>query len=169
MESIRITLDDIDIKGDKIKILMICLDQASLSLAAHQPDCDNPNGCVTDQEYSRLQYYLQQELARLDIIMNQDTFTIEERNLADEKIDELQDEIKKLGLGQEIIFDNIEEAKELYYYGKKRWFQIVIGKLTEMALAGMVPETVSKKLTVIFAHSLTFLPSVIAEGFPKLH
>lgn len=168
IESIRKSIQDIGDDSDKIKVLLICLDQTTLSLLTHQRSCVSPNGCQTDEAYSGLQYFLRQDLANLNVVMDQDTFTLDQRNLANTKIDDLQDEIKKLGLGQQIIFENIEEVKELYYYGKKRWFQIVIGKLTEMALAGVIAETASKKLIVIFAHSLTFLPRVLSEGVAKL-
>lgn len=53
-----------------------------------------------------------------------------------QKIDEVITELKKLGLGQEIIYNEIEELKEVYTkVNKKTWAQTLKGKLIDIALA----------------------------------
>jgi hypothetical protein len=53
------------------------------------------------------------------------------------KIDQVIFELRKLGLGQEIIYNEIEELKEVYVKvnNKKTWAQTLKGKLLDIALA----------------------------------
>lgn len=56
-----------------------------------------------------------------------------------QKIDEIMSKLAKLGFGQEIIFDEIEELKNLYpNLSKKNWGQIVKGKLIDLALSKLI-------------------------------
>jgi len=55
------------------------------------------------------------------------------------KIDEIVEHLRRLGLGQEIIFEEIEELKELYTkVGKKTWGQILKGKLIDLSISKLV-------------------------------
>jgi hypothetical protein len=54
-------------------------------------------------------------------------------------IEHIREELNKLGLGQEIIFNEIDELKDLYTkLNKKNFGQIVKGKLMDLALAKLV-------------------------------
>ena len=63
-----------------------------------------------------------------------------------QKIDEIKEELKKLGLGQEILFEELEDLKELYpQLNKKNWGQILKGKLIDLGLAQIInKETMAK-------------------------
>lgn len=79
------------------------------------------------------------------------------------KIDEIIQELTKLGYGQEIIFDEIQELKDLYKtLNKKNWGQIVKGKLVDLALAKFIENDTLKfiyeKLT---DHQLRLLDHII--------
>jgi len=57
----------------------------------------------------------------------------------DNRIDEIIEQLTKLGCGQQIIFEEIEELKTLYTtLNKKNWGQVVKGKLLDLALAKLV-------------------------------
>jgi hypothetical protein len=62
-------------------------------------------------------------------------------------------------MGQEIIYDDIidgiEELKNLYFIGKKNWYQNLAGKSLEMVASGVVSETISKKLIRIAGDTFT--------------
>lgn len=54
-------------------------------------------------------------------------------------IDEVTAELKKLGLGQEILFDELEELKKLSStLNKKNWKQLVKGKLVDLTLSKII-------------------------------
>ncbi|MBN9285593.1 MULTISPECIES: hypothetical protein [unclassified Flavobacterium] len=53
----------------------------------------------------------------------------------DKKLDNILDHLTKLGYGQEIIFNEIDEMRELQYnLTKKTWSQLLKGKLLDLAL-----------------------------------
>jgi hypothetical protein len=60
-------------------------------------------------------------------------------------IDEVMLELKKLGLGQEILFDELEELKGLASkLNKKNWKQIVKGKLVDLTLSKVISNETAK-------------------------
>lgn len=73
-----------------------------------------------------------------------------------ERVDEILEKLKKLGYGQEIIFDEIQELKELYgKLNKKNWGQVVKGKLVDLALAKLVEnDTISYIYEKLTNHTL---------------
>ncbi|HEY4064129.1 MAG TPA: hypothetical protein VGM30_19620 [Puia sp.] len=81
-------------------------------------------------------------------------FTFEEMKTAnaglDAMIKKILEEFNILKLGQEAIWtdirNDIEELKSLYSLGKKNWWQLLIGKLTEMTTSGIISETLSKTI-----------------------
>jgi len=69
-----------------------------------------------------------------------------------QKIDEIIETLNKQNLGQEILFEELQELKELYSkLNKKNWGQILKGKLIDLGLAQVinkeVMETIFKELT----------------------
>ena len=55
------------------------------------------------------------------------------------KIDDIIEQLKKHGYGQEILFDELQELKELYtMLNHKTWGQVVKGKLMDLALGKLV-------------------------------
>jgi hypothetical protein len=77
-------------------------------------------------------------------------FSLEEMIISSDKIDFILEEIKTLKLGQEIIWtdlmNELNELKALYSLSKRNWRQLLAGKLGEMIAAGIIGETVSKKI-----------------------
>lgn len=56
-----------------------------------------------------------------------------------DKIDEVIEHLNKLGLGQEIIFDELNDLKVLYgKLDKKNWGQLLKGKLVDLGLSQVV-------------------------------
>lgn len=75
-----------------------------------------------------------------------------DKKIIDEKVDEILETLKRLGFGQEIIFDEIEELKELYTkLNKKNWGQVLKGKLVDLSLGKLVE---NETLNYIY-HTLT--------------
>lgn len=71
-------------------------------------------------------------------------------------IDEVLAELKKVGIGQEILFEELQELKELYSkLNKKNWGQIVKGKLIDLALSKLVEnDTISYIYEKLTSHHL---------------
>jgi hypothetical protein len=77
----------------------------------------------------------------------------------DRQIDEIIEKLTNLGYGQEIIFDEIQELKDLYStLNKKNWGQIVKGKLVDLALAKLIEaDTLSFIYEKLTNHTLRLL------------
>lgn len=62
----------------------------------------------------------------------------------DKKLDNIIQQLVKLGYGQEVIFNEIEELKELQHkLSKKSWSQLLKGKLVDLALDKVISKEVA--------------------------
>lgn len=150
IEKIRGKLYDFDSKIAKIKFLSLFVCDANELYLKHYNVCNEKDECETNFQYESLIYYLKQELERLDIIVNEDTFTLSEKLDVESKLDEILKNFDELKKGQEIIYEDllkeIEELKSMLFLGKRKWHQLLLGKFTEMTLSGIISETVSKQI-----------------------
>ena len=150
INKIRYSANDINPKLDKIKFLNIHLDLVNEKYEKHLLVCKNPEKCQENTDYESIAYFLRQELEVLDVVVNEDTFTAEEKNKSDEKLDQILNQMEELKLGHQIIYDDlineINELRELYFLGKKKWYQMLAGKIVDMTVSGIVSETISKQI-----------------------
>lgn len=135
---------------DKIKYLNLLLTQNNNAYAAHMPKCTSPINCPENFTYENLAYYFTQELNRLGVHFGPDTFTESEMKDANSKLDQILRDLNDLKLGQQVIYEDltneINELKDLYFLGKKKWHQLLIGKSIDMTTSGIVSETISKQI-----------------------
>ncbi|MES2458893.1 MAG: hypothetical protein V4594_25305 [Bacteroidota bacterium] len=135
---------------DKITFLRVILEANDKEYQKHLLVCTNTNECQINYEHESIHYYLAKELEDLGIHLNQDQFTKEEKVVADNKLDKILEELEKVKLGQQLTYDDIlaelEELREFYILGKKKWYQLFLGKTAEMVIGGVISETVSKEL-----------------------
>lgn len=150
IEAAREQLYDIDNQLDKIKFLNIILEGNSKAYDRHKPNCTAPDTCPINLAHESISYFLAQELAKLGVQLNEDTFSIDEKESADSKLDKILKELEELKMGHQIIYDDLkkelEELKELYFLGKKKWYQLFAGKCLGMVASGIISETVSKQI-----------------------
>ena len=79
-----------------------------------------------------------------------------DKEVISKRVDEIINQLSKLGLGQEIIFDELQELKELYTtLNKKNWGQVVKGKLVDLALGKLIEnDTISYIYETLTEHKL---------------
>lgn len=106
--------------------------------------------CRLNVFFEDLLFFLQNELEDVKSNLPNSDFSNTEKMSSNIAIDEIINEINKLQAGQQVIYEDVikevEELKTLYFLGKKHWFQLFAGKLTEMTAGGIISETVSKGL-----------------------
>jgi len=140
----------IDNPLDKIKFLNVVLEKNNSEYKKHKPVCVDPENCSKNFAYENIAYFLTQELNRLGVHFNGDTFSDIEKQEAESKLDKILSQLVDLKMGQEIIYEDltkeINELKDLYFLGKKKWYQLLIGKSAEMVASGIVSETVAKEI-----------------------
>lgn len=145
IEKVRYDLMDILEPQDQAKYLSIILEANENAYKQHQSVCSNKSNCRYDKEYISVSYLLTQELKKIGQIPF-DQFTYEEKFEAENKLDKLLEELQTLKDSNEILFNELQELKELFYLGKKNWKQQFLGKVFDMTASGVVSETVSKKI-----------------------
>lgn len=73
--------------------------------------------------------------------------TSKHKNELDQKIDAIIEQLIKLGYGQEIIFNEIDELRTLQYkLSKKSWSQLLKGKLIDLALDKLITIDIAKSV-----------------------
>ena len=140
----------IDNSLDQIKFINVVLEKNSSEYEEHKKVCRNPEDCDKNFAFENIEYYLTQELNRLGVSFNEDAFTNDEKQDAASKLEKVISDLNDLKLGQEVIYEDlikeISELKDLYFLGKKKWHQLLIGKTAEMVASGIVSETIAKQI-----------------------
>lgn len=73
--------------------------------------------------------------------------TSKSKNELDQKIDTILEQLIKLGYGQEIIFNEIDELRTLQHkLSKKSWSQLLKGKLVDLALDKLITVDIAKSV-----------------------
>lgn len=106
---------------------------------------------VIDQEIDDINKYYDFEAP------SKDRFTSQEESDLHSKLNDIIDKLHQQGLGQEIIFDEIESLKNHFNLGKKTWFQLVKGKVIDLALEKTLDETIVKDIY-----------STLTDGFTEI-
>lgn len=146
--SIRIGKEELDKrlvniinKKDKVAFLYVLRKETHKRCKEHE-GCTNPT-CKMDKNYQTALFVIDQELEYLESALSKeqepkDKISIEERVELKNKISQVLDELNKLGMGQQIVFEEIESLKEHFELGKKDWTQLLKGKLMDFVLQGLI-------------------------------
>lgn len=145
IEVARESLEDIDEKIDKIAYLQHILENNEMKLQEHLKVCKGGEECDTNYAHNKVTYYLSQELTRLDAVPT-DAFSADDKERAETQLKDIQEQLSKLMAGQEVLFNELDEMKQYFFLGKKKWTQLLMGKLTEMVVGGIVAEYSAKPL-----------------------
>lgn len=115
-------------KIDKIEILTIAIERT-----VHKKQ-ERPSIV-----YDKIIHLLNDDLEELGVVINQDIFTTEEKRQAENNINGLEKTIEELLKSNqllknehEILFNELQELKKLFFLGKKNWYQLIIGKFSTM-------------------------------------
>lgn len=121
--------------------------------------CTKGDSCEENQAYEALAYDIKQEINRIGVASLGDVFTDEEKETADSKLDKILNEIEKVKAENVVMYEHFkksfEELKELHILGKRKWYEILLGKSTEMVIGGVVSETISKAIVAIATAEVT--------------
>lgn len=83
----------------------------------------------------------------------------DDKESVDLKINALIEKLEKLGFGQEIIFNELEELKELYIHlNKKNWGELVKGKIIDLGLQQVINEDIMKMIYNSITNDILRIP-----------
>jgi hypothetical protein len=132
---------------DSIKFITAILEKNEALYQEHLLECRDKENCDSVFEHEAVAYHLTKELKNYGQgELNEDIFTAEEKAESNSKLNEILAYLQTLRDGQEIIYDEIAELKELHFLGKKNWKQLAVGKMTEVVASGVIEEATAQKL-----------------------
>lgn len=150
-------------KLDFLKVLYIGIKN---DLVEHELTCTTEN-CAYSEERNLGIFLIDQ---KIDLInetytftpKSDDQFTVKEETSLHGKLNEILDRLNKQGLGQEIIFEEIEALKNHFNLGKKTWLQLAYGKVFSVTIDQLIEKSISeeiiKQITGIFKDSIKLIP-----------
>ena len=143
-------LYDLNRDRDKLDFLKILRQDTVILNEEHKKTCKG-GGCRFVEEREIGLFVIDQEIDELNKYYSfepedEDKFDPEQEAGLHSKLNTIIDELHKQGLGQEIIFDEIESLKSHLHLGKKTWFQLLKGKIVEMTVEKVIDETVAKEI-----------------------
>lgn len=133
---------------DKLDFLKTLRVQTVQDKEEHMKTC---SGCGFDEGRDIGTFAIDQEIDEINEYYSfepkkEDSFSSEEESVLHNKLNDILDKLEKQGYGQEIIFNEIEELKNHFNLGKKNWFQLLKGKVVDLALKKVLNETIVKEI-----------------------
>lgn len=123
---------------EKLEFLKILREKIIEDKISHEKECTSKD-CEVSNEKEMGIFVVEQEVEVVLESLNfeaqkEEEFTSNEKIELFKTLDKIKMQVDNLGLGQEIIFDEIDELKEHLKLGKKNWFQLLKGKLLDLGL-----------------------------------
>ncbi|MBL7855891.1 MAG: hypothetical protein JNL17_15940 [Cyclobacteriaceae bacterium] len=143
-------LYDFNRDRDKLDFLKILRSGTIFQKEEHLKTCNKPN-CQFIPERDAALFAIDQEIDDINKFYTYqpdsvDKFTPEEESNLHSKLNDIVEKLDTLGLGQEIIYDEIESLKNHFDLGKKTWFQLLKGKVIDLTIEKALEETVVKDI-----------------------
>jgi hypothetical protein len=129
-------LYDFNRDRDKLDFLKILYDKTIEAKENHPKNCT----CSFDESRNIGLFAIEQEVESINKYFipetkSNDLFSVREESNIHSRLNEMVANLEKLGYGQEIIFNEINELKNHFGIGKHNWFQLLKGKLFDIGLA----------------------------------
>lgn len=142
--SLESKLYDFNRQRDKLDFLKILRLEAINDKEQHMKTC---SGCGYDKTIDLSLFIIDQEVEDINnsysfTPQDNDKFSIEEESELHEKLNTIIDKLEKQGIGQKIIFEEIEDLKNHFNLGKKNWFQLLKGKVVDLTIKKVLNKTI---------------------------
>lgn len=150
---------------DKLNFLKTLIIQTKNDILIHEASCKKAN-CGYEKDKILGIFLMEQEIDHINdtyilSVKTDDQFSVIEETDLHFKLNEILDRLNKQGLGQEIIFDEIESLKNYFNLGKKTWLQLAYGKVFSVTIDQMIEKSISeeiiKHITDYFGDSIKLL------------
>lgn len=121
----------------------------------HEKICTDPV-CPSDLGYLKVNSHFQYLMKQLGILQ-EDQFSSENINTIVEQFDNLIKAYEAMGQEIENLKRELNDLKDHFFLGKKRWRQFSKGKFGEMVASGLVSEAIAKPMVDFFNESISQL------------
>lgn len=157
---------------DRYKIIFLNILRKELfdSKIEHEKGCQTQN-CGTASLYNNAIFTVDQTIENLNeyyvpTVIAEDIFSPHEQSEILSKINDVIFKLRKLEAGQEIIFDEIDDLKSSFYLGKKKWNQLLTGKIIDLGISYGVEKTILDSIYSELIESAKHLaPNTITDLF----
>ncbi len=123
----------------------------------HVESCENKaqgKTCYTEDIYEDVLFFLQNQMDGYEDSLTEEEFSSIDRSELNKSLSLILDDLNKLKLGQEIIYENlfeeVQDLKDKMFLPKKNWMELFAGKVLNMVASGVISETASKDLIELF-------------------
>ena len=158
---------------DRYKLIFLTVLRKELFDAKndHEKTCQTKN-CGTSSLYNNAIFTVDQTIEDINQyyvpqLNQEDTFTPQEQSEILSKINEIMFNLRKLEIGQEIIFDEIDELKSSFNLGKKKWNQLLTGKIVDLGISYGIEKTILDSIYSELANSIKKLSPEVFNGIFK--
>jgi hypothetical protein len=150
---------------DKLFFLSVLREVVELEKREHEKSCSTINCDISAEKETGL-FVIDQEIEEINRYyvyepVTEEKFSTEEQVALHNKLNDIIDQLKNLGYGQETIFNEIDELKENFNLGKKNWFQLTKGKFVDLAVSKIIEEAVIKEIYSELTKGFAHLPKII--------
>jgi hypothetical protein len=123
---------------DQLDFLKVLVFEINKDIEVHESDCTRI-GCEYREMRNPGFFLIRQEIDEINNRFkfepkNEDRFSTEDEISLHHKLNEILEKLDRQDLGQEILFEEIESLKNHFGLSKKTWFQLLKGKLFEVAI-----------------------------------
>jgi len=144
---------------DQLDFLKILFQKNIKDKEEHAKTC---TGCPYDEKREIGSFAINQEIDRINRsyiyeVNIDDEFSVEQDSELHNKLNNILEKLERQGIGQEIIYEEIEDLKNHFNLGKKNWFQLLKGKLIDMTIKKVLDKTIVQEIY-----------SELSEGFEQV-
>lgn len=123
---------------DQLDFLKVLVDEVNKDIESHEVDCTR-DGCCYREERDPGVFLIQQEIDEINERFEfepkkEDVFSVEDEISLHNKLNIIIRQLNRQDAGQEVLFEEIESLKNHFSLGKKTWFQLLKGKLVDVAI-----------------------------------
>ncbi|NDI97755.1 hypothetical protein GWA97_01520 [Flavobacterium sp. LaA7.5] len=154
---------DFNRDSDKLEFLSVARKNISEERIKHEKQC---TGCSKSQDYETILFCLEQEYDdikkyfKYEVPDENQFSTLEEINIIT-KLNEVLENLSELRMGQEVIFNEIDDLKQHFNLGKKNWFDLLKGKLISLCAEKVIEEAIAKKVYNSLAKEVSSITNYI--------
>lgn len=135
---------------DQMDFLKVLHTEIIKDIDKHESQCTRV-GCKYREEREPGIFLIQQEIDEINDRFEfqperEDEFSVEDEIFLHNKLNEILEKLNRQDLGQEILFEEIESLKNHFGLGKKTWFQLLKGKLVDVAIEKGIEITIVQQI-----------------------
>ena len=135
---------------DQLDFLKVLVNEINIDIDKHESECTR-KGCQYREERDPGLFLIQQEIDEINERFDyepkkEDVFSVEDEISLHNKLNNIIEQLNHQDAGQEVLFEEIESLKNHFSLGKKTWFQLLKGKLVDVAVEKGIEITIVQQI-----------------------